>query len=182
MPQVIKLNQHIYSLLIEKECNGFTIVELRDELLTVTDTYQDIDEARKFIYRQTTALERKELLNSKGSGRHKKYFKTELFNNVTFVAKQVVIEQEKSISSNTDNQASPLVETLLNEKKHFEAELAILLGEVDEYKALQKRFPEHLSLFYSALDDAKNNSAKLLGKVNALTTVLASLDNGARQC
>lgn len=98
------------------------------------------------------------------------------------MAKQVVIEKEKSISSHTNNQASPLVETLLNEKKQFEAELAILLGEVDEYKALQKRFPEHLSLFYSALDDAKNNSAKLLGKVNALTNILASLDNGARQC
>jgi hypothetical protein len=182
MPQVIKLNQHIYSLLIEKECNGFTIVELRDELLTVTDTYQHIDEARKFIYRQTTALERKDLLNSKGSGRDKKYFKTELFNNASFVAKQVVIEKEKSISSHTNNQASPLVETLLNEKKQFEAELAILLGEVDEYKALQKRFPEHLSLFYSALDDAKNNSAKLLGKVNALTTILASLNNGASRC
>ncbi|MAD89523.1 MAG: hypothetical protein CMK64_07435 [Pseudoalteromonas sp.] len=182
MPQVIKLNHHIYSLLIEKECNGFTIVELRDELLTVTDTYQDIDEARKFIYRQTTALERKKLLNSKGSGRHKQYFKTELFNNVTFVAKQAVIEKEKSISCHTNNQASPLVETLLNEKKQFEAELAILLGEVDEYKALQKRFPEYLSLFYSALDDAKNNSAKLLGKVNALTTILASLNNGTSRC
>lgn len=182
MPQVIKLNHHIYSLLIEKECNGFTIVELRDELLTVTDKYQDIDEARKFIYRQTTALERKDLLTSKGSGRRKKYFKTELFNNATFVAKQAVIQQEKSISSHTDNQISPLVETLLNEKKQFEAELAILLGEVDEYKALQKRFPEHLRLFYSALDDAKNNSAKLLGKVNALTTILASLNNGTPQC
>lgn len=182
MPQVIKLNQHIYSLLIEKECNGFTIVELRNELFSVTDTYQDIDEARKFIYRQTTALERKGLLNSKGSGRYKRYFKTELFDNAKFVAKQVVIAKEKSISSHTDNQASKLVEILLNEKKQFEAELAILLGEVDEYKALQKRFPEHLSLFYSAFDDAKNNSAKLLGKVNALTNILASLDNGARQC
>ncbi|ALS33050.1 hypothetical protein PTRA_a1909 [Pseudoalteromonas translucida KMM 520] len=182
MPQVIKLNQHIYSLLLEKECNGFTIVELRDELLTVTDTYQDIDEARKFIYRQTTALERKEILISKGSGRNKKYFKSELFNKVTFEPKQVAIEQEISISCNTDNQASPLVETLLNEKNQFEAELAILLGEVDEYKALQKRFPDHLNLFYSALDDAKNNSAKLLGKVNALTTVLSSLNNGAQQC
>ena len=47
MPHVIKLNQHIYSLLIEKECNGFTIVELRDELLTVTDKYQDIDMAKE---------------------------------------------------------------------------------------------------------------------------------------
>ena len=182
MPQVIKLNQHIYSLLIEKECNGFTIVELRDELLTVTDTYQDIDEARKFIYRQTTALERKDLLKAKGSGRHKKYFKTELFNSVTFVAKQVVIKQEKLSTGNIDNQASPFVETLLNEKKQFEAELAILLGEVDEYKALQKRFPEHLNLFFSALDNAKNNSAKLLGKVNALTTVLAYLESGDPQC
>ena len=120
--------------------------------------------ARKFIYRQITALERKELLKTKGSGRHKKYFKTELFNNATFVAKQVVIEKEKSISSHTNNQASPLVETLLNEKKQFEAELAILLGEVDEYKALQKRFPEHLSLFYSALDDAKNNFSEVIRK------------------
>ena len=161
MPQIIKLNQHIYSLLLEKECNGFTIVELRDELLTVTDTYQDIDEARKFIYRQTTALERKEILISKGSGRNKKYFKSELFNKVTFKPKRVSIEQEISISCNTDNQASLFVETLLNEKKQFEAELAILLG---------------------ALDDAKNNSAKLLGKVNALTNVLSSLNNGASQC
>lgn len=182
MSQIIKLNQYIYSLLIEKECNGFTIVELRDELLILTDTCQDIDEARKFIYRQMTALKRKELLKAKGSGRHKKYFKTELFNSSTFVAKQVVIEQEKLSISNNVNQPSPLFEVILNEKKQFEAELAILLGEVDEYKALEKRFPEYLGLFHSALDDAKNNSAKLLGKVNALTTVLALIESGASQC
>ena len=182
MPKVIKLNRHIYSLLIEKEVNGFTIVDLRDELLTLTDTYRDIDEARKFVYRQMLSLERKELFNSKGSGRHKRYFKTELFNRATFVAKHAVIEKQKSNISNTDNQASLLIETLLNEKKQFEAELAVLLGEVDEYKALQKRFPDHISWFYSALDEAKNNLAKLLGKVNALNTVLDSLNNSASQC
>lgn len=182
MSQVIKLNQHIYSLLIEKECNGFTIVELRDEILNLTDTYQDIDEARKFVYRQVTALERKELLKAKGSGRDKKYFKTELFNNATFIAKQAVIKEGQPSACNIGDQPPSIFEILLNEKKQFEAELAILLGEVDEYKALQKRFPEHLSLFYSALDDAKNNSAKLLGKVNALTTILASLNNGASRC
>lgn len=98
------------------------------------------------------------------------------------MVKQVVIDQEKLSVSCIDDQTSPFVETLLNEKKQFEAELAILLGEVDEYKDLQKRFPEQLRLFYSALEEAKNNSAKLLGKVNALTTVLASLKNGAKQC
>ena len=169
----------MYSLLVERECNGLTIVELRDELLTLTNSHQGIDEARKFVYRQIKALERKELFKTEGNGRHKKYFKTEIFSNAKFVTKPVVIDQEKLINN---NQVSSFFETLLNEKKQFEAELEIILGEVGEYKALQKRFPEHVTLFYSALEDAKNNSAKLLGKVNALTTVLASLNDGAKQC
>ena len=181
MPNVIKLNHYIYSLLIEKQNNGFTIIELRDELLTITDAYPDIDEARKFIYRQVTAIERKELLKAKGKARNKKYFKTEMFNSVTFVAKQAVIEQDKINSSHIANQSSRLYRVLLNEKKQIETELAILFGEVDEYKSLQKRFPEYIKLFGLILDSAKNNSARLSGKVNALTTVLASLDNSALQ-
>ncbi|KPW03633.1 hypothetical protein [Pseudoalteromonas sp. P1-8] len=178
MSQIIKLNKLIYCLLIERSCDGFTIIELREELLALTNSFQDKYKARKFVYRQVTNLEQRELLKAKGSGRAKKYFKTELFNTTTVVAKSDEIKLENANSSSIDNQTSPFFEALSTEKKIVEAELAISLIEVDEYKALQERFPEHHRLIYSALDGAKNNSARLLGKVKALNNVLTSLENG----
>ena len=61
---------------------------------------------------------------------------------------------------------------LLEQKQKHEAELAIKLGEVEEFKALMKRYPQKNELFNRFYLETRDCSAQLLGKVNALTKVL----------
>jgi hypothetical protein len=69
MTKKTSINEYIFTLFIEKGLDGLTVPALRDELLTITGEFNDITEARKFLYRQLLPLEKKGLLWTKGQGR-----------------------------------------------------------------------------------------------------------------
>ncbi|CSA22607.1 Response regulator [Vibrio cholerae] len=64
---------------------------------------------------------------------------------------------------------------LVSERNQYKGELEIVLGEIDEYQSLNIRFPELEPKLITLLDEAKERSACLLGKVNGLTNVLKVL-------
>ncbi len=55
---------------------------------------------------------------------------------------------------------------LVSERNQYKGELEIVLGEIDEYQSLNVRFPELEPKLITLLDEAKERSACLLGKVN----------------
>lgn len=57
MKSAVKLHPYIYNLLIERDFDEFGAIHLRDALLKITDSYDDVTEARKFIRRQLIRLE-----------------------------------------------------------------------------------------------------------------------------
>lgn len=68
---------------------------------------------------------------------------------------------------------------LINERNECEGELEIILGEIEEYRSLNQRFPELTLQITPLLKNARERSALLLGKINVLTNVLNSLnENG----
>ncbi len=163
-----KLNIHIHNLLIEKEMNGFKVAELRDALLLYSNgEFKDHNEARKFIYRQILRLQKKKWLISTGNGRHKTYTVTELFKEQCF--KKSALENAVFSADNSSFSFS----NLSQEKLQSEGELYIILGEVEEYQQLLARFPNEESFLKPMFNNAKERSAKLLGKINALTHVLS---------
>lgn len=68
-------------------------------------------------------------------------------------------------------------------KNVYEGELAITLGEVEEYQSLLSRFPSSKTDLLPLYDAAKERSAKLLGKVNALNNyVHIAKDKAKKKC
>lgn len=63
----------------------------------------------------------------------------------------------------------------MKEKQNHEAELAITLSEVEEFKDLIQRFPSKNKLFRRFYLETRERSAQLLGKVNALNKVLSTI-------
>jgi len=61
---------------------------------------------------------------------------------------------------------------LAKEKSNSEGELAIILGEVEEYQTLMSRFPTLNNSLKILFEEAKDRSAKHLGKINALSKVI----------
>ncbi len=71
---------------------------------------------------------------------------------------------------------------LVSECNQCKGELEIVLGEIDEYQSLKARFPELEPKLITLLEEAKERSAYLLGKVNGLTNVLKVLYEGKQAC
>ena len=161
----------MFNLLIEKEMDDFLVIELRDALMQLTQDAMDLDEARKYVYRQILSFERKGWLVSSGTDRTKRYKKTELFEQIDFSAREVKMKLSTQISPNTKADMSEL-SVLLSEKNQHEGELAIVLGEVEEYQSLINRFPQNRDLFLPLFAEAKECSARLLGKINAISKAL----------
>nr|SHN97597.1 Putative uncharacterized protein [Moritella viscosa] len=85
----------------------------------------------------------------------------------------------KSLPSEKDDSSTDFRYELSKEKKTYEAELAISLSEVEEFKDLMQRFPKQNDLFKPFYLETRERSVQLLGKVNALTKVLNIVDLAA---
>lgn len=160
----------MYTLLVEKKMDGFSVVELRDASISISGSITDLDEARKRIYRQLLRFEKNNWLTSEGSGLKRRYYQTELFKNM-----QLQPGQESAVTKAASISDYSVLSLECNE---YKGELEIMLGEIDEYQSLRSRFPELETTLDPLLKQAKTRSARLLGKVNVLTNVLKILSKG----
>ncbi len=179
MKSAVRLHPYIYNLLIGKDFKEFSATHLRDALLKITDEYSQVSEARKFIYRQLLRLETLGLICKvdKSDGRSKRlYKKTELFYSTTFTSGKIPKNSRlQAVPVKIDSQASDVdifLNGLKNEKLIYEAQLAVVLSEIEEYQSLMERFPTKRTYLTDLYQQAKNQSAALLGRVTALSKVL----------
>ncbi|MDH5922808.1 hypothetical protein L8R85_17410 [Vibrio splendidus] len=176
MKRSIKISAVMHKLLIEKRMDGFSVIEARDASLNIADGIKNIDEARKKVYRQIWQYQQRGWLRSEGEGRNKRYFQTEQFIELEVVPRRPS-EREVSVKQSTSDYS-----VLFRESSEYKGELEIVLGEIDEYHSLKCRFPELESRLTPLLQQAKERSAHLLGKVNGLTNVLKTLSDDNLQC
>ncbi|SKA74569.1 hypothetical protein SAMN02745132_04858 [Enterovibrio nigricans DSM 22720] len=113
-------------------------------------------------------------LRNEGSGRQKKYFQTGLF--------KTLLVKPRQDSVDVDIALTPDYSVLSHERDQYKCELEIVLGEIEEYQSLNCRFPELEPKLIPLLDQAKERSAQLLGKVNGLTNVLKTISEGQYTC
>lgn len=166
----------MHKLLIEKGMDGFSVIELRDAALSISDHSKEPGEARKSLYRQILGFDRKGWLQSKGEGRDKRYFQTDLFHSLNVKPKV----ERKNIPY--PPKPIPDYSILHQEQNQYKAELEIVLGEIDEYQSLNRRFPELEQRLKPMLQQAKKRSAHLLGKLNVLTNVINTISSDVSEC
>lgn len=114
------------------------------------------------------------------------YKKTESFYSTTFIAGK--IPKNSCLKVVTEKMKSPVQDddvfmaNLNHEKVIHEAKLAVVLSEIEEYKSLMHRFPDRKKELMDFYDQAKNHSARLLGRVSALSKVLGLRTEGQSTC
>lgn len=185
MNKTPKLLKPMYNLLIEKNMDSFSILQARDELLKSTDRFSDENEARKFIHRQVHHLASKGYLIILGTGRQKRFKKTELFHKTDFSVRS---EQSKPksvrIKHESNEPPTKILDdhiVLIKERNQYQGELAISLAEAEEYKALLGRFPDRSTLLFPLHSAAKEKAATILGKMNAVNALIASIEQDGNQ-
>ena len=174
MKRSIKISDEIHKLLIEKEMDGFLVVELRDAFVSIDGSYVDLDDARRKVYRQLLRLVKNNCLRVEGTGQQKRYFQTDLFKGLQ--ADTVLENTKVTLSAASD------YSVLIHERNQYKGELEIVFGEIDEYQSLCGRFPELEPKLAPLLEQAKKHSARLLGKVNVLTNALKTLSEDNQLC
>ncbi|MDH5924020.1 hypothetical protein L8R85_23685 [Vibrio splendidus] len=168
-----KISAIMYKLLIEKRMDGFSVNEAKDASLIAGDRIQDVG---KKVYRQVWQYQQRGWLRSEGEGRSKRYFQTEQFRELEVTPRKKA-EREASIKEVTSNYS-----VLFRESNECKGKLEIVLGEIDEYQSLRFRFPELEGRLTPLLQQARERSAHLLGKINGLENVLKTLSEGAQPC
>ncbi|EDL5063838.1 hypothetical protein ACH9C7_01920 [Salmonella enterica subsp. enterica serovar Agona] len=179
MKSAVKLHPYMYKLLIEMGFNEFCAIHLRDALLKITDDYAEVTEARKFIHRQLLRLESLGFIykiESSGGKSRSVYKKTESFHSTIFIPRALPKNSRLIAMPEKMKPSAPGADRFLvdieKEKVIHEAKLAVILGELEEYQSLMERFPAKKICFMDLYQQAKNQSAELLGRVTALTKVL----------
>ncbi len=167
MAELVKAREMMHKLLIEKDIDGFTVVELRDSAVADGFCPDNLSEARKKLYRQLLRFVENNWLTSQGSGRDKQYFQTDLFKRLH--------TQKTSASSALVSAPAQDYSVLHIERNQYKGELEIILGEIEEYQSLKQRFPELKAKIGPLLALANERSARLVGKMDGLTKALKSL-------
>ncbi|SGZ20729.1 hypothetical protein [Moritella viscosa] len=182
MAKAIALHTDVYNLLIVVNINNFTVSEIRDALMHMSEFFNDENETRKYIYRVICKLTKLKLLikHTHVEVKKSRYTKSEAFTNTSFVMKsntKMSLVQQSKITQLDDikTETSTAFNTVLSkEKKDYEAELAVALSEAEEFKDLILRFPKQNNLFKPFYLEIKERSELLAGKINALTKVLSA--------
>lgn len=182
MAKAIALHTDVYNLLIVVNINNFTVSEIRDALMHESEFFNDETETRKYIYRVICKLTKLKLLvkHKHVEAKKSRYTKSEAFITANFVMKSTAkmsLGQQSRIKQLGDVKAEKSARfstALSKEKKDYEAEFAITLSEVEEFKDLMQRFPNQNDLFKPLYLEIKERSDLLAGKINALTKVLSA--------
>ncbi|EDL54006.1 hypothetical protein VSAK1_08351 [Vibrio mediterranei AK1] len=132
----------MYKILIEKGLDGFSVLELRDAVQKLPEIHTDKSETRRRVYRQILRFKSNNWLEEKEHKGQKKYFRTKAFSEQGFEVKTARVE-ELDGERNQGNESDYGV--LKKEIQQHEAELEIVLSEIEEYRSLHRRFPEFSS-------------------------------------
>lgn len=181
MKKVIRINPYMFNLLIEKGMDDFSVIDARDALLNSSVIFPSKDDARKYIYKQLLSFEEKGWLSTIGTHRSKRYHQTSEFKALT-VEPRVASKNKVNVDPIVTQTADTPLNVLEQEKKQYEGELEITLGEIEEYQSLLTRFPHNRQKMQPLFNTARERSAKLLGKINALTNWIKVSQGKAKQC
>lgn len=176
----------IYQILVKDGLDHFTVRELRDAYLRHLDipvTSDTAREAYRMVYRQIVTLLRNDfVIKNKALDGAITYQKTSRFADTTIVEKSpsklgCLQIEKKIVTTDAPVQSSSisgcdLIETLRHTAHQYQADLLAAVGESEEYQRVAKEHPTLKSLFEADQREATDKSARLLGQLRAIETVL----------
>lgn len=174
--QPFNIHPDIIDVLTQLNLNEFKISQIRDLLLTTKMQNKSKDTVRLFVSRHLNDMEKQGLLISNGIRRKKVFRKTELYEqlskitNVDVNNKTGVVPIEQNIP-----EEKPYLVELGKIKSRLNAELAILMAEVDEYRQIMIQFPQTQEKVRELHEESAQKSATLTGQITAITKTIELL-------
>ena len=176
MSQPFTVHPDIANVLSRLDLNEFKIPQIRDLLLATKMQNKSKDTVRLFVSRHLNDMVERGFLTSTGSRRKKVFHKTELFEKLEITANCDLNDKTsvRSFERRIPEPKSYLTE-LKKMKSRLNAELAILMAEVDEYRHIMIQFPQTQEKVRKLHEESAQQSATLTGKITAITKALKLL-------
>ncbi|MCE2746635.1 MAG: hypothetical protein LW710_12125 [Burkholderiales bacterium] len=181
------LSPEFYSVLIEGNLNNFTVMELRDAIIREykDETDMTLRDYHKRAYRVVLRLLTAGFLEkSKDISEFARYTKTPLF--VASVFKQRVTvdrgpkqpKQPKQVEHGAP--VLPVNDPCIRDEldqlvKTYQVDLLSSIGESEEYLRLHQTYPQLKAKLEPHYLKSRDVSSKILGKIRAIESVLASM-------
>ncbi|PNH98476.1 hypothetical protein [Vibrio diazotrophicus] len=177
MSKVFTIHPDIMDILIQPDMEEFQIPEIRDLLLASSMQIKSKDNVRSLVSRQLNAMVKQGLLTSTGTHRNKVFHKTQLFGQSNLETNE---DQNRNKASIT-NMLKPSVYLSELEKirSRLNAELAILIAEMDEYRSIMDKFPQTQEKVRKLHKESTQHSATLTGQITAITKTIELLRSEA---
>jgi hypothetical protein len=176
--QSFTVHPDIIDVLSQLNLNEFKIPQIRDLLLATKMQNKSKDTVRLFVSRHLNDLVDQGLLTSTGSRRKKVFSKTELFEQLEITA-TCGLNDKISVESVERRIPAPAPKPYLTElskiKIRLNAELAILIAEVDEYRQIMIQFPQIQEKVRKLHEESAQQSATLTGQITAITKTIELL-------
>jgi len=168
MTQIIIRDPLLIQILSDEKFDDFTITELRDRYLTDADkTYPKKmirDKVYRIVYKlynEAKCLDKIEANNL----REARYVKNSLFPRDITPNQLTEIHSQYALNNHAFN-------SLKQKYQQHQIDLDASLAELEEYSSLVAEYPELKNDLQNVYVHTRENSSKLLGKVNALKNVL----------
>ncbi|WP_297478344.1 hypothetical protein [uncultured Photobacterium sp.] len=179
MNSKVKINQDIFNALEQIDFDTFSVIKIRDIIQTSSNQYKNNNVARLFVARKLEYLETIGALKSSGSGRSKRYLKTQNFYTINF--EKVKKREHQQCSPNILKEESSLTaQQLEKERKDIETELTVILVELDEYKRLMNRSKTLQTILQPTYKNTTQKSATLMAQLNVWTNAISLLKKHER--
>lgn len=169
----ITLIQQFYQILVEEQLDDFSVLELRDRFMVLSDPKLDKATARRFVYRHILRLVKKKLLNKVcvDEGQKATYQKTALFSKTSWETTgddQTICQKKTPCKSKL-----ALPKAILQERlEQCESDFLACLHEFETYQDLSSQFPHLKESLYDVRHKTKVQSSKLVGEIRAIKMAL----------
>lgn len=159
------LNKQFKELLQHLE--GTSITRKKLIQLAATTTELDTIQSTRFVARNIGRLTTQNLVTASGNRNFRTYhFTDELLNSLQ--QKSSTIKLNNTPEAKGINQA----QQLKIEEVKTGAELKMILGEIDAYRDFLTKYPANRQIIQTLLQQAKEQSTQLYGRLNALKKVM----------
>lgn len=167
--QKVNIQQAFYDVLIERDFDNFTALQLRDAVGATSLEKRKVIELRKLVYRTLNRLINKGLIVKDHACEGKKpvYLKAESFDTANWhILDHITNDTPQSISEGTTE--------WLNERlEQCESDFIACLSEFETYKDLCKQAPHLNAKLQDVRSKAREQSSRLLGEIRALKIAMS---------
>jgi septal ring factor EnvC (AmiA/AmiB activator) len=168
---------YITDSIIKNNKDEFNISDIRDLLLASTMRDKSKGCVRMFVSKQLNIMVKQGMLTTSGNNRNKLFRKTQLFEQFN-TSENEELEHNKA---NTGCMTKPgsYVDQLNKTRSKLNAELAMLIAEMDEYRSIIAQFPQTKEKVSKLYEESTQHSATLTGQITAISKTIEVLQSEA---